>query len=560
MEPKTQEWVITPDLFLPGNINTDAIICVICGQIMTNPAMLMNSHNCCMVCEHMFCLDCIRNVYTQDCPVCRRQFNVSTPSTALKKLISNQLMKCVNKECKEIFSIRDMQKHQTLCILETETCGECNISYVRKERTEHTKICEFRFVDCQYCQKAVKLFLLPKHHLMCVSYPLNCVRDGCKYTAPRQTMHMHDVYCQYKVISCPLMCSDKIIRKDLQTHMSVCVNRKTTCSKCKQEMPHCKLSNHPKICPDEMLSCLCGNTFKRKEKALHNALCGFVKVPCVYFGMCCYDFVIRSEMGEHIKNNRKSHQNLMLQKIEIMTRTSSKLDYLDDDGVWKIISMGSTKASLTSELGKCKFVGNMFNPPDENREIIMYFPEMINRLAKFGTNTLCQHNSVNVKNMGLGTLQKANIIESNEHEIRVAYYINEATSYERLSLQYDAQRIENFVSEETSVVLYNRETSEDLVHKELVKLNIDGMKMYKQLGAPDVIPFFNPRGDIFATRYRNDFFEEDKPKKKVDIFKWKPRQDDNDIWYHYRPRALVGNNLGNLEQVIGRVQRIDRVL
>ena len=315
-----KHWVITPDLFLPGIINPDVILCAICGEIMTQPAILIRrsvDYTLNTSCNHIFCRTCIPGVENSSCPICRAPYQYYMEIAPLRAIVNNQQMKCVNKECKIIFDIGDMPRHQLQCLYEMESCHDCKKEYLRKEKNKHVIECPYRLTPCQYCKGQIKFCEMQQHFDTCTDYPTKCIRAGCKLVTKRYKLGIHYKYCQYMEEKCPLNCPLIILRRDVEKHKKECQNRIVKCGKCKMEHKYCQQREHMYICPAEIISCSCGTTFQRCQMASHVAKCGEIKIPCIYFGICCHEFVVRNKMGEHLSKKYKDHQYNMASRIDL---------------------------------------------------------------------------------------------------------------------------------------------------------------------------------------------------------------------------------------------------
>jgi len=95
----------------------------------------------------MFCEDCITeiNIGLQPrCPLCNREFMVFNEIKRCNRfaynILSNVKIHCPNKDCKEIFKAGDVTYHMAVCDYKTVDCPYCDKKNIyRKDLKDHYK-------------------------------------------------------------------------------------------------------------------------------------------------------------------------------------------------------------------------------------------------------------------------------------------------------------------------------------------------------------------------------------------------------------------------------------
>jgi hypothetical protein len=113
-----------------------------------------------------------------------------------------------------------MKKHE-------ESCGfvlcECIYSryckLIRKKDLEnHKEVCDYRPVNCGFCHTPVQACKLSEHQNGCAYFPVEC--GLCKESILRSEMEMHTLkYCPEYLFVCPYGCKEKVMRKNLKSHL-----------------------------------------------------------------------------------------------------------------------------------------------------------------------------------------------------------------------------------------------------------------------------------------------------------------------------------------------------
>eukprot|EP00111_Clytia_hemisphaerica_P024172 TCONS_00071243-protein len=86
---------------------------------------------------------------------------------------------------------------------------------------EHLRVCFYRQVECEYCNKECSFTQLKEHYNNCEGYPIPCNNLGCPDNIQRSLMENHLENCEFAIVSCPFLafgCTEKIQRRDIEDH------------------------------------------------------------------------------------------------------------------------------------------------------------------------------------------------------------------------------------------------------------------------------------------------------------------------------------------------------
>ena len=121
----------------------------------------------------------------------------------------------------------------------------CRIQQSQEQLKYHQSQCEFVCTSCPFCSK-IFLKINKKIHLK---------------------------ICPETNIECP-NCKTSIKRKDLKSHEEKSCSYKIEiqCKGCKNKIRMINYKDHQKICPELIINCECGESFKRKDKDNHPLL------------------------------------------------------------------------------------------------------------------------------------------------------------------------------------------------------------------------------------------------------------------------------------------------
>lgn len=90
---------------------------------------------------------------------------------------------------------------------------------------------------------------LAEHKSQCGYRTLNCMNNGCKAKFSAMHAEKHDLECPFKIIPCEQMCSEMIMRREMDKHcITVCAMKLVNCPffqvGCESAFPQCNLEKH----------------------------------------------------------------------------------------------------------------------------------------------------------------------------------------------------------------------------------------------------------------------------------------------------------------------------
>jgi len=205
-------------------------ICSLCSHLVWNAIQTP--------CKHLFCSPCIQNwlVENSSCPVDQVAVNqdqlqaLSSNDLGLQ-LLGDQIIYCPHhreKGCDWTGHYSDAHNHlATSCGYEEVHCRNqpCKSVMRRSEQKNHEEKCDFRLIDCEFCQQNF-MFNQTKQHVDvdCPDIPVQCPEAECGQTIKRaQLGHHRDQICQKAIIQCPLMkygCPFECKRENMAAHLN----------------------------------------------------------------------------------------------------------------------------------------------------------------------------------------------------------------------------------------------------------------------------------------------------------------------------------------------------
>ena len=141
-------------------------ICEICLQVVKDISVIQHS-----TCEQLFCQDCFAAHASQSsmCPHCNESFAESTQKK-MSRFALDSYLKLVRRCSNE----------------------GCVVTYLLSGMTKHEQDCEYRHVQCQFCNDSVILKSINEHYSSdCAMYPVPCRVPGCTHIFPRSLMRDH---------------------------------------------------------------------------------------------------------------------------------------------------------------------------------------------------------------------------------------------------------------------------------------------------------------------------------------------------------------------------------
>jgi len=148
---------------------SEAFQCPICMNLMLPPD---RAPQCYSVCGHSICKLC--EPRTNCCPICRqkRWGHVCYPNRGLLDVIWELKVRCKNKGCSHIGTLRNEKQHDNTC--------------------------EHKMLNCEWCKAhrtIRKSMLLHKKH--CQFVPTLCSGTGCREMVPRYKINTHKDECRF---------------------------------------------------------------------------------------------------------------------------------------------------------------------------------------------------------------------------------------------------------------------------------------------------------------------------------------------------------------------------
>lgn len=236
---------IDADLVLDKPQHFDELLCILCSEVLDEPMMLSP-------CDHYFCGDCIKACLqmNKQCPTCRVQASEASLKPlfrGLKNVLNVLRVRCPNhnRGCSSEFAIDHLRQHINV---------ECGVR------------------------------------------PAGCPFPGCdltlssgKLTHNELAAHVED--CQWRPVTCPLGCDDKIPFCNCDEHMHTA---------CLQRLQTCPLG--------------CGTELTTKDLSTHvTDTCSLTQIPCPVGG--CRFVCQRHDLVVHMMSEWRHHQGLMAAKV-----------------------------------------------------------------------------------------------------------------------------------------------------------------------------------------------------------------------------------------------------
>jgi hypothetical protein len=179
-------------------------LCPICLYVLKDPVQCKEGH--------AFCGDCSSRL--RQCACCRINL---IPGGLTRNLIARDSIQELEVRCSTIYNSSET------CI-KTNNC--CSWLGKLKDQDKHLQLtCSFVLITCSYreCNAKVRQIDAPSHRFKCGNKLSRC--EFCHKVTKRKSLQVHhDVVCEEIFVSCPNKCTEKIQRKNVETH------KLTTCS------------------------------------------------------------------------------------------------------------------------------------------------------------------------------------------------------------------------------------------------------------------------------------------------------------------------------------------
>ena len=199
-----------------------------------------------------------------------------------------------------------------------------------------------------FCQKCLRSSSCPVCRQECTSMPdhfharqinnlkVKCVnyKEGCKWIGELRDFekHLKDA-CNCALLECSNGCKMTLKRKDIPSHILVCIKRNYKCPHCLicsrfdeitgQHLPKCPMV--PVICPNK-----CNVTdIKRKSIESHMTICGKRKISCKYHSIGCEEKIPEDEMEKHLDTKKDHHLQLSMDMVVKLTLCLNEITHHD---------------------------------------------------------------------------------------------------------------------------------------------------------------------------------------------------------------------------------------
>ena len=134
----------------------ETITCPICLDIVWDPVD-------CSKCGFIFCENCIDESIEKvddSCPICKNSPFQTTECKTIKKLLAKFKFRCPNIPCDVNPEYSDFLDHLEKCKFRKYHCNNkgCDFETIEDDKEgmeNHSKICEYKLINCQYCSKSV---------------------------------------------------------------------------------------------------------------------------------------------------------------------------------------------------------------------------------------------------------------------------------------------------------------------------------------------------------------------------------------------------------------------
>ena len=197
--------------------------CPLCNGIYFNPYVDK--------CGHVFCKECITKYLDQiqQCPITKKELFLQDtfPLVFISEILEKKIVKCKNRNncCEWTGKLSDLDNHLNIdCKRQIIDCPNkvCGNKIFRENKNFHLSICDFRIINCKYCDFSVPFIEEIKHHETCPKFVLNCTQN-CQAKLQRQEMENHlEEVCMNKVIDCVFCnigCNSTFMKKELGFHL-----------------------------------------------------------------------------------------------------------------------------------------------------------------------------------------------------------------------------------------------------------------------------------------------------------------------------------------------------
>ncbi len=180
---------------------------------------------------HLICTDCLetKKDNLDKCLICnlvidKKKINPSN-SIYITNFLENQIIYCRNKSqgCEYSGKISSYSSSHIECSKDVLICpnNDCNVILIREEMEEHKRICIFREINCEKCDKSIIFNESKIHSNTCPREEVPC-SNLCGESIIRENFHNHlEFDCKYKLINCDFLqlgCLETFRKIDYEEH------------------------------------------------------------------------------------------------------------------------------------------------------------------------------------------------------------------------------------------------------------------------------------------------------------------------------------------------------
>lgn len=202
-------------------------MCPLCKGVYYNPVIDL--------CGHIFCQRCFEIFHSANqisnemrCPISGATLT-SCPSqiTLISNILDKQTLNCCNRNigCEWKGVVKDFVSHiDKDCPKQTLQCSlqGCTSRILRENMKEHLMNCEYRIVNCSYCNISLAFNQLEEHYKICPKYQLQCPQS-CGSMIEREKMDEHvAVLCPNTTVTCKynnIGCNETFLNKETEEHL-----------------------------------------------------------------------------------------------------------------------------------------------------------------------------------------------------------------------------------------------------------------------------------------------------------------------------------------------------
>ncbi|ESO97835.1 hypothetical protein LOTGIDRAFT_208992 [Lottia gigantea] len=196
-------------------------------------------------------------------------------------------------------------------------CKVCIIKWLRESNktcpVDNAKIVESDLFADNFAKREIQNF-----NVRCPNKS-----QGCEKIVMLNLIQKHIEDCPFGLIPCSNNCSDILLRRDLNHHLSsVCCYRQITCHSCSRRLTYNDLQKHEFDCPEIIVVCeKCDKQLLRKWKQHHeNTECLKTVVNCMFQPLGCPQQMERQTMEEHMEKGLSDHMKMLCSEVVQISR------------------------------------------------------------------------------------------------------------------------------------------------------------------------------------------------------------------------------------------------